>query len=61
MAVGIELAEWTDSGRLSLTAEGKSVAAELWGRTDLMVEERMVLEGRRLTQALVDRLLSGSS
>lgn len=61
LAVGIGLARWIESGRLELTEAGQELSSELWSRDDLFTEERKVLGGRRLTQALVNRLVGGTS
>ncbi len=60
IAVGVGLAEWTDSLRLSLTQAGRENHARVMAETTLLTREKELLARvpGRVSQAGIDRVLS---
>lgn len=58
LCVGEGLAEWKqNSGRLRLTDVGRQVVNGLWSMDQAFTVEKEFLRGRRISQAMIDRML----
>lgn len=58
LSVGEGLTEWKEnSGRLRLTDVGRGVVDGIWAMEDAFTDEKEFLRGRRISQAMIDRML----
>jgi hypothetical protein len=58
LSVGEGLTEWKENtGRLRLTGVGRGVADGIWAMEDAFTGEKEFLRARRISQAMIDRML----
>lgn len=57
LAVGLDLAEWTSTGRVKLTPRARPIVDELWHTPGVLSDEREFLAGIRVSQTMIENLL----